>query len=96
MKLVLFPKQEAKQSMISQTQRVKEENQKLRKELLALIKRTRALHEKRQQLEEQHKTLKRDLQYGKDLTRIQGTRQNRLYKSFGIVEKTTESSPRKA
>ena len=84
--------QEAKQSMTTQTQRVKEENQKLRKELLALIRRTRALHEKRQQLEEQHKTLKRDLQYGKDLTRIQGTRQNRLYKSFGIVDKTTEPS----
>ena len=84
--------QEAKQSMTTQTQRVKEENQKLRKELLALIRRTRALHDKRQQLEEQHKTLKRDLQYGKDLTRIQGTRQNRLYKSFGIVDKTTEPS----
>ena len=87
--------QEAKQSMITQTQRVKEENQKLRKELLGLIRRTRALHEKRHQLEEQHKTLKRDVQYGKDLTRIQGTRQHRLYKSFGIVDKTTEPSPSK-
>ena len=85
--------QDAKQSMVTQTQKVKDENQKLRKDLLALIRRTRALHEKRQQLEEQHKTLKRSLQYGKDLTRIQGTRQNRLYKSFGIVDKTTESSP---
>ncbi|XP_028395123.1 coiled-coil domain-containing protein 166-like [Dendronephthya gigantea] len=84
--------QEAKQSMITHTQCVKEENQKLRKELLALIRRTRGLHEKRQQLEEQHKTLKRDLQYGKDLSRIQGTRQNRLYKSFGIDEKTTYSN----
>lgn len=82
--------------MVIQTQRVKEENQKLRKELLALIRRTRSLHEKKQQLEEQHKALKRDLQYGKDLSRIKGTRKNRLYTSFGIVEKTTESLPRRS
>ena len=70
--------------MISQTKRVKEENKDLRKELLSLIHQARALHNKRQMLEERHKLLKRELQYGKDLITIQGTRQNRLYKSFGI------------
>lgn len=90
-----FCQQEAKESMISQTIKIKEENKQLRKELLGLIRRTRALHEKRQELEEQHKSLKRDLQYGKDLCRIQGTRQNRLYKSFGITEKLHNSAPKK-
>ena len=81
--------------MVSQTQRVKEENKQLRKELLGLIRKTRALHEKRQELEGQHKSLKHDLQYGKDLCRIQGTRQNRLYKSFGITDKLGNSTARK-
>ena len=71
--------------MVSQTQRVKEENKQLRKELLGLIRKTRALHEKRQELEGQHKSLKHDLQYGKDLCRIQGS-----------PDKLGNSTPRKS
>lgn len=72
--------------MDEHTHRIKAENRVLRKELLQLIRQTRALHSHRQELEEQHKTLQRELQYGRDLRRLRGSRQNRLYKSFGIED----------
>lgn len=49
-----------------------------------MIRRTRALHEHREELEAQHNALLREIQYGRDLKKLHGTRQNRLWKTFGI------------
>lgn len=70
--------------MDEHTRRIKDENRLLRKELLQLIRQTRALHEHRQELEEQHKTLLREVQYSRDLKKLRGSRQNRLYQNFGV------------
>lgn len=78
--------QEARHCLEEHTNNVKNENKILRQQLLQLIRRTRALHEHREELEAQHKALLREIQYGRDLKKLQGTRQNRLYKSFGIVD----------
>ena len=78
-------------SMVSQTERAEQENKQLRND--GLIRKTRAWHDKRQELEEQHKSCR--IQYGKDLCRIQGTLQNRLYKSFRITDKVENSTARK-
>ena len=72
--------------MTEHTNRIAAENRQLRKELLQLIRRTMAMHQHRQELEEQHKALLREVQYGRDLKRLRGTRLNRLYQSFGISE----------
>lgn len=83
--------QEAKQCLDEHTRRIKDENRLLRKELLQLIRRTRALHEHRQELEEQHKTLLREVQYSRDLKKLRGSRQNRLYRNFGIAAEKDET-----
>ncbi|EDO44923.1 predicted protein [Nematostella vectensis] len=87
--------QEAKHCLDDHTQKIKEENKVLRHELLMLIRRTRALHEHREELQAQHKALLREVQYGRDLKKLSGTRQNRLYKSFGLhmnAEREQESA----
>ncbi|KAK3705175.1 hypothetical protein QZH41_013963 [Actinostola sp. cb2023] len=76
--------QEARQCLEEHTNNIKNENKVLRRELLQLIRRTRALHDHREELEAQHNALLREIQYGRDLKKLHGTRQNRLYKSFGI------------
>lgn len=84
--------QEAQHCLTEHTSRIAMENRELRKELLQLIRRTRAMHHHRQELETQHKALLRELQYGRDLKRLRGTRQNRLYRSFGIDQREEEKS----
>ncbi|XP_031575101.1 coiled-coil domain-containing protein 153-like, partial [Actinia tenebrosa] len=67
--------QEARHCLEEHTNNVKNENKILRQQLLQLIRRTRALHEHREELEAQHKALLREIQYGRDLKKLQGTRQ---------------------
>ncbi|KXJ28511.1 golgin subfamily A member 6-like protein 7 [Exaiptasia diaphana] len=90
--------QEARQCLEEHTNNIKNDNKILRHELLQLIRKTRALHEHREELEAQHNALLREIQYGRDLKKLHGTRQNRLWKTFGIdpsEHKQTDTSSNK-
>ncbi|XP_028602533.2 coiled-coil domain-containing protein 166-like [Podarcis muralis] len=61
---------EAVRSLIQHTNRVKEENRRLRNELLGLIQRAKGLKAFRQQLREQKEQLLWELQYGRGLAHM--------------------------
>jgi hypothetical protein len=59
----------------------------LRHNLLRLIQQTRALHEHKRYLEDQHKELLREQQYAHDLKKLRSSRQHKVLRSFGLIDK---------
>ena len=79
--------QEAVTCLTHHTQKIKLENRRLRHELLLLIRKSRALSDHKLHLEEQKQQLLTEQQYAHDLKILRSTRQHKVLKSLGLIDK---------
>ena len=77
------------QCLDNHTQRITQENRRLRHQLLLYIRKTMALHEHRKHLEEQRSQLLAEQQYAQDLKTIRTARQHKVYKNFGMLDENS-------